>query len=75
MLGRIRHPNIVSLVGFCIHEENRFIVYELMENGSLDSQLHGIFFFKDFFNCIFLFAFVYCRPVIFNKLEIREASM
>ena len=42
MLGRIRHPNIVSLVGFCIHEENRFIIYELMENGSLDSQLHGI---------------------------------
>ncbi|RCV05162.1 hypothetical protein SEVIR_1G060200v4 [Setaria viridis] len=41
LLGRIRHPNIVSLVGFCIHEENRFIVYELMENGSLDSQLHG----------------------------------
>ncbi|CAL4970973.1 unnamed protein product [Urochloa decumbens] len=41
LLGRIRHPNIVSLVGFCIHEENRFIVYELMDNGSLDSQLHG----------------------------------
>jgi hypothetical protein len=47
-------------VGFCIHEENRFIVYELMENGSLDSQLHGIFFFMDFCCCIFLFAFVYC---------------
>ncbi|WVZ77615.1 hypothetical protein U9M48_025464 [Paspalum notatum var. saurae] len=41
LLGKIRHPNIVSLVGFCIHEVNRFIVYELMENGSLDSQLHG----------------------------------
>ncbi|KAF8783870.1 hypothetical protein HU200_000315 [Digitaria exilis] len=41
LLRRFRHPNIVSLVGFCIHEGNRFIVYELMENGSLDSQLHG----------------------------------
>ncbi|KAL6888409.1 hypothetical protein ACP4OV_009435 [Aristida adscensionis] len=41
VLGRIRHPNIVSLLGFCIHEENRFIVYELMENGSLETQLHG----------------------------------
>nr|CAB3445856.1 unnamed protein product [Digitaria exilis] len=40
LLRRFRHPNIVSLVGFCIHEGNRFIVYELMENGSLDSQLH-----------------------------------
>uniref|UniRef100_A0ACD5Z9C3 Uncharacterized protein n=1 Tax=Avena sativa TaxID=4498 RepID=A0ACD5Z9C3_AVESA len=41
LLQRIRHSNIVSLVGFCIHEENRFIVYELMENGSLETQLHG----------------------------------
>uniref|UniRef100_A0A0A8XPK7 Protein kinase domain-containing protein n=1 Tax=Arundo donax TaxID=35708 RepID=A0A0A8XPK7_ARUDO len=41
LLGRIRHPNIVSLVGFCIHDEDRFIVYELMENGSLETQLHG----------------------------------
>uniref|UniRef100_A0A0E0L0Z6 Protein kinase domain-containing protein n=1 Tax=Oryza punctata TaxID=4537 RepID=A0A0E0L0Z6_ORYPU len=41
LLGRIRHPNIVSLLGFCIHERNHYIVYELMEKGSLETQLHG----------------------------------
>ncbi|EEC78975.1 hypothetical protein OsI_19455 [Oryza sativa Indica Group] len=41
LLGRIRHPNIVSLLGFCIHEGNHYIVYELMEKGSLETQLHG----------------------------------
>ncbi|XP_062178674.1 probable receptor-like protein kinase At1g80640 [Phragmites australis] len=41
LLGRIRHPNIVSLVGFCVHEGNHYIVYELMEKGSLETQLHG----------------------------------
>uniref|UniRef100_A0A0D9WF37 Protein kinase domain-containing protein n=1 Tax=Leersia perrieri TaxID=77586 RepID=A0A0D9WF37_9ORYZ len=41
LLGRIRHPNIVSLLGFCIHEKNHYIVYELMEKGSLETQLHG----------------------------------
>jgi serine/threonine protein kinase len=41
LLGRIRHPNIVSLLGFCVHEGNHYIVYELMEKGSLDTQLHG----------------------------------
>ncbi|KAJ4758110.1 Protein kinase superfamily protein [Rhynchospora pubera] len=41
LLGRIRHPNIISLLGYCLHEETRLIVYELMEKGSLETQLHG----------------------------------
>ncbi|KAJ8465862.1 hypothetical protein OPV22_028414 [Ensete ventricosum] len=41
LLRRIRHPNIVSLLGYCVHEEARFLVYELMQNGSLEAQLHG----------------------------------
>ncbi|XP_073000703.1 probable receptor-like protein kinase At1g80640 [Typha latifolia] len=41
LLGRIRHPNIVPLLGYCVHEEKRLLVYELMQNGSLETQLHG----------------------------------
>ncbi|KAG8062884.1 hypothetical protein GUJ93_ZPchr0003g18179 [Zizania palustris] len=41
LLGRVTHPNIVSLLGFYVHEMNHYIVYELMEKGSLESQLHG----------------------------------
>ncbi|XP_008788933.2 probable receptor-like protein kinase At1g80640 isoform X1 [Phoenix dactylifera] len=41
LLGRIRHPNIVSLLGYCIHGETRLLVYDLMQNGSLETQLHG----------------------------------
>ncbi|KAL7162171.1 hypothetical protein ACSBR2_042614 [Camellia fascicularis] len=40
-LSKIHHENIVSLLGCCIHGEARFLVYELMPNGSLESQLHG----------------------------------
>ncbi|XP_071724968.1 probable receptor-like protein kinase At1g80640 [Rutidosis leptorrhynchoides] len=40
-LGKIRHQNIISLFGCCIHGESRFLVYELMQNGSLETQLHG----------------------------------
>ncbi|KAL6646529.1 hypothetical protein ACP70R_018137 [Stipagrostis hirtigluma subsp. patula] len=40
-LGNIRHPNVISLLGYCIHEDTRLIVYELMQNGSLETQLHG----------------------------------
>ncbi|KAG1358940.1 putative receptor-like protein kinase [Cocos nucifera] len=41
LLGRIRHPNIISLLGYCIHGETRLLVYDLMQNGSLETQLHG----------------------------------
>ncbi|CAH1435017.1 unnamed protein product [Lactuca virosa] len=40
-LSRIQHQNIVNLLGYCIHDETRFLVYEMMHNGSLESQLHG----------------------------------
>ncbi|XP_020233014.2 uncharacterized protein LOC109813261 isoform X2 [Cajanus cajan] len=35
LLCQLRHPNIVSLIGFCNHENDKIIVYEYMSNGSL----------------------------------------
>lgn len=43
LLSKIQHPNIISLLGYSIHGETRLLVYELMQNGSLETQLHGIF--------------------------------
>ncbi|KAJ9178957.1 hypothetical protein P3X46_010798 [Hevea brasiliensis] len=40
-LTKIQHQNIISLLGYCIHGEAKFLVYEIMQNGSLESQLHG----------------------------------
>ncbi|CAA2985629.1 probable receptor kinase At1g80640 [Olea europaea subsp. europaea] len=41
LLSNIQHPNIISLLGCSVHAETRLIVYELMQNGSLETQLHG----------------------------------
>ncbi|KAF8110885.1 hypothetical protein N665_0078s0076 [Sinapis alba] len=41
LLSKIHHPNIISLLGYTSEISSSFIVYELMENGSLDAQLHG----------------------------------
>ena len=46
-LVKIQHQNIVSLLGYCIHGKTRLLVYEIMQNGSLESQLHGINSFLD----------------------------
>ncbi|XVE92531.1 hypothetical protein REPUB_Repub01dG0105400 [Reevesia pubescens] len=40
-LGQLRHPNLVPLLGFCVVEEERFLVYKHMPNETLYSQLHG----------------------------------
>ncbi|KAA8531472.1 hypothetical protein F0562_006175 [Nyssa sinensis] len=41
IISRLRHRNLVQLIGWC-HEQGEFLlVYELMPNGSLDSHLFG----------------------------------
>ncbi|XWS26178.1 hypothetical protein CRYUN_Cryun26dG0008800 [Craigia yunnanensis] len=41
LLCKFKHSNIISLLGFSSDNQTRFIVYELMQNGSLETQLHG----------------------------------
>lgn len=41
MLSRLHHRNLVKLIGICIEEHARCLVYELIPSGSLDSHLHG----------------------------------
>lgn len=47
-LSKMQHENIITLLGYCIHGEARFIVYELMQNGSLETQLYGKELFHHF---------------------------
>ncbi|KAI3955252.1 hypothetical protein MKW98_020885 [Papaver atlanticum] len=41
MLGRLHHRNLVKLIGICVEEKARCLVYELIGNGSVESHLHG----------------------------------
>ena len=38
-LGDLIHPNLVKLIGFCIEEDHRLLVYEFMPRGSLENHL------------------------------------
>ncbi|XP_031120151.1 receptor protein kinase CLAVATA1-like [Ipomoea triloba] len=40
-LGRIRHRNIVRLLGYVMNNETNLLLYEYMSNGSLGEMLHG----------------------------------
>ncbi|KAH9616005.1 hypothetical protein KSS87_006244 [Heliosperma pusillum] len=39
VLGQLRHPHLVKLIGYCSEEDNRVLVYEFMPKGSLENQL------------------------------------
>ncbi|XP_028775296.1 inactive LRR receptor-like serine/threonine-protein kinase BIR2 [Neltuma alba] len=39
-LGLLRHPNLAPLLGFCMVEEEKLLVYKYMSNGTLFSLLH-----------------------------------
>ncbi|XP_024984729.1 serine/threonine-protein kinase BRI1-like 2 [Cynara cardunculus var. scolymus] len=39
-LGKINHKNLVPLLGYCKIGEERLLVYEFMEFGSLDEMIH-----------------------------------
>ena len=42
LMSRIRHDNLVALLGFSTDGPEPLLVYELMQNGSLYDQLHGM---------------------------------
>ncbi|KAE8678694.1 putative LRR receptor-like serine/threonine-protein kinase [Hibiscus syriacus] len=41
-LGRIKHPNLVPLIGYCLAGDQRIAIYDYMENGSLQDLLHDM---------------------------------
>ncbi|XP_074339134.1 uncharacterized protein LOC141677205 isoform X2 [Apium graveolens] len=40
-LGRLCHPYLIKLIGYCLEEEHRLLVYEFMPQGSLEKHLFG----------------------------------
>ncbi|XP_040969424.1 inactive protein kinase SELMODRAFT_444075 isoform X1 [Gossypium hirsutum] len=41
VLSCAQHRNVVMLIGFCIEDRRRLLVYEYICNGSLDAHLYG----------------------------------
>jgi len=39
-MSRLRHPNITSLVGYCVEHGQHLLVYEYVGNGTLHDMLH-----------------------------------
>ncbi|KAJ7517397.1 hypothetical protein O6H91_21G022400 [Diphasiastrum complanatum] len=40
-IGKVRHKNLVRLLGYCVEGNHRMLVYEYVDNGNLEQWLHG----------------------------------
>lgn len=40
-IGKVRHKNLVGLIGCCAEGPKRMLVYEFVDNGNLEQWLHG----------------------------------
>ncbi|EMS56119.1 Leucine-rich repeat receptor protein kinase EXS [Triticum urartu] len=38
-IGKVKHPNLVPLLGYCASGDERFLIYEYMEHGCLEAWL------------------------------------
>nr|XP_017230526.1 PREDICTED: proline-rich receptor-like protein kinase PERK4 [Daucus carota subsp. sativus] len=41
IISRVHHRHLVSLVGYCMADDKRMLVYEFVPNGTLEHHLHG----------------------------------
>nr|CAB3490901.1 unnamed protein product [Digitaria exilis] len=41
IISRIHHRHLVTLVGYCVTQNHRLLVYEFVSNKTLDHHLHG----------------------------------
>ncbi|KAJ6746962.1 LRR RECEPTOR-LIKE SERINE/THREONINE-PROTEIN KINASE-RELATED [Salix koriyanagi] len=52
VISNIKHPNLLELIGCCVEDNNRILIYEYMENNSLSTALLGNYGNNSLLTCL-----------------------
>lgn len=64
LLARVQHRNVVNLLGYCVHGEEKLLVYEYVSNESLDKFIFSKFSVT--LNCFPVLGFFFSSFVFYS---------
>lgn len=72
VISRVHHRHLVSLVGYCVADRQRLLVYEFVPNGTLENNLHSKYLILFYFSLLKLRGLHFRRDCSLTYIDILD---